>query len=119
MSAGIVPILEKRIPGVNPHDVEGKGLAAHYQSLDKLADRLGVLRLTQLGDAEADDDAPRPWFNPADGLRTVTALLQEFENDAVDFGRDTEMIVDDLRESQKVLAAATRERIRFCFTMLS
>jgi hypothetical protein len=57
----------------------GYNLPRHLETLDALARRLGLRPLTDFTLCEPEDDEtteePR-WFEPADGLRTVHALLE-------------------------------------------
>ena len=41
MGIGLVPVLESRIAGVDPYDIEGKALAAAWPAIDDLASEFG------------------------------------------------------------------------------
>lgn len=126
MGIGLVPILETRIKSVDPYNIEGKALASAWPEIDDIARRLGVTTIEDLGDNEEFDeeedelDGPPsevPWYDAADGLRTVTALREELTANP-DALPDSDEVASDLEEIQDVLAAAEEHKVRFRFTML-
>jgi hypothetical protein len=55
------------------------------------------------------------WFAPADGLRTVRALIEYVSEKLNDF-KQPNPILRDLRGAEATLAAAEQEGVRFHFT---
>jgi hypothetical protein len=118
---GLVPLLESRIGGVDPNDIEGKALAAAWPAIDDLARELGVTPLADLGDDDDyDDETPAsdtPWFDAAGGLRTVIALHDALKSKP-DALPDSEYVLYDLEDIRQVLDAAVTNQVRFRFSML-
>ena len=118
---GLVPLLESRISGVDPYGIEGKALASAWPAIDDLARELGVIPLAGLGDNDdADDETPAsdmPWFDAADGLRTVVALHDTLKSNP-DALPDSEYVLYDLEDVRNILDAAVTHQVRFRFSML-
>ena len=106
----------------SPRGIEGKALASAWPAIDDLARSLGVTPFAELGDDdEADDERPAsemPWFDAADGLRTVQAILGALDSDPSALP-DSEYVRYDLEDVRDVLTAASENRVRFRFAMLS
>jgi hypothetical protein len=121
MGFGLIPLLESRISGVDPYNIEGKALAASWPGIDDVARSLGVTPIGEFGDDDdSDDESPAtdlPWFDAADGLRTVTALLDALDSDP-ELLPDSEFVRYDLEDVRNVLSAAVERQVRFRFSML-
>ncbi|GAB5406146.1 MAG: hypothetical protein Aurels2KO_43770 [Aureliella sp.] len=120
MGFGLIPLLESRIPGVDPYSIEGKALAASWPGIDDIARSLGVTPIGEFGDDDSDDEphaSDLPWFDPADGHRTVTALLDALDSDA-ELLPDSGFVRYDLEDIRNVLSAAVERQVRFRFSML-
>lgn len=122
MGFGLLPILETQIVGVDPFNIEGKDLAAAWSAIDDLARELGVTPFADLGDDDdSDEDCPAsetPWFDAADGLRTVTAILGALDANPNALP-GAEFVRDDLKGVREVLTAAAKNGVRFRFSMVS
>jgi hypothetical protein len=104
-------VLEKEIVGLDTQ-MDGKSLSQHIESLNSVAQQLGVRPLTEFismdGDALADvlgDDAegiempPLQQFSATDGLTTVRALLPRLE---------AQPALKDLRDCERILSMAAQ-----------
>jgi hypothetical protein len=104
-------VLEKEIVGLDTQ-MDGKSLSQHMESLNSVAQQLGVRPLTEFismdGDALADvlgDDAegiempPLQQFSATDGLTTVRALLPRLE---------AQPALKDLRDCERILSMAAQ-----------
>ena len=119
MGTALYIVTKKKIRGLDLF-VNGKAIGAvDDQALDKLCEKLGVASL--LGfisqdpdeleeflddegiDAEGDGEFPaEEWFEPAEGLRTVSALTNHLEANPSSLP-NSEAIVEDLREYEVLL----------------
>ena len=135
MSAALFIVLERQISGLDSY-VNGKALSWAEESLDGLANQLGVTplmaffsidpaeaaetfaeTLAELGEpkdgaAEPSEFPEEEWFSAEEGLQTVNALLAHFAEHprAV---RDADAVISDLREFQAVLQRAGNEGVRW------
>jgi hypothetical protein len=126
MGIGIFPLFKTRVDGTQ-FGSDGKVLAAEFELLDELAQKLAVRPFTSFGDNRAvpDDFAGDPdeledllgpwdeWFRASDGLVTVEALLKELsaERPAGD------ALVGDLEELRRCLQRAAEESVEFRLEM--
>ncbi len=107
-------VLETEIDGLDT-TMDGKSLSRHIESLDLLAQELGVRPLSDFlsmdGDALADilgdvadsiETPPLRQYSAQDGLVTVKALLGRPEANPV---------VHDLRDCERILAAAAKSGV--------
>src|SRR5690349_17814318 len=112
MGTAYYPTLEHPIEGYDPAvEVSGKPIARSIELLDEICDRIGQKTLTSFyseSSAEAfetigedvPDDLPEGdpihWTDPADGLRTVSALTDylRLHPDAVP---NSAAVIDDLK----------------------
>jgi hypothetical protein len=123
--------LKRDIEGIDPLDTDGKLLARAIEALDKQCRKLHVRPLSDyysvspkqaLAEVEGGDDLTdeqwealaddHAWWPPADGLKSVNALLQWMESSPVHLERSEE-IAHDLRSIRVVLEAARREGVEF------
>ncbi|HWL52365.1 MAG TPA: hypothetical protein VNQ90_08015 [Chthoniobacteraceae bacterium] len=101
--------------------VNGKALARADQRLASAARKLGVRELLDFFSQDPEEAAefvedpevlknlpPEEWFAPADGLKTVRALLPEFLTSPEDAA-----IADDLREFEGVLVRLEEAGLRW------
>lgn len=61
--------------------------------------------------AHTDSDSPssvpaEQWFSPDDGLRVVSALIRSLEADPTQTAPDTSIVLEDLRNMDRILRAA-------------
>ena len=125
MSAALYIVLERDGPEIDSH-VDGKALSRNEEALSRLAAELGVTPLMSffsmsVRDLQADasdlgveidvGDAPaEQWFEAADGLRTVRALVSHLEHDQEAVAKP-ERVLSDLRAFADVLMKADATRI--------
>lgn len=118
--------------------INGKALAHAIESLEALTETLGVTPLEDfmdhtetlelledLDEDEMDEDdfaaeermisGDREWFDPAEGLKTVTALLKALQQDPeqVYGGFSSQDAQEDLKDLQRVLEACVHEGVQF------
>jgi hypothetical protein len=113
-------------------DIDGKALAAAAERLEKIAKKRKVKGLFDFfsmtrEDAIADvlggdpddpstfDEAevpPEQWFDPAEGLETVHALLDYVRNDGRKI-KDPERVAEDLKVFESVLSRAAKEDLKW------
>ncbi|GEM44921.1 hypothetical protein [Deinococcus cellulosilyticus] len=130
----IVPESELKVDAF----IDGKALAHAIEDLQDLSERLGVTPLEEfmdhtealdlLEDPDEDDlneddfaaeeqmaSEDREWFDAAEALRTVSALLEALKSSPEQsFGGFTaEDVQEDLQDLQKVLQACQSEGVRF------
>jgi hypothetical protein len=120
MSASLYIVVEGEDPGFDIF-VNGHALARNEDALERLAESLGVPPLLQYfsadensmcvlleqgaGDPEWARQLPEPqWFDPAQGLVTVQALIRYLSESPVSFGSETQPVLLELREYETVLA---------------
>jgi len=131
MAVGIFPIFKPRRASIR-FQTDGKILAAEFERLDDLADQLGVPRFSAFGDnraipegfdgdPEALDELLGPfddWFSPVDGLVTVDALLQAFDQpETAHRFRQLEDVRLELTEMRRSLEHAAAEGVQFRLEM--
>jgi hypothetical protein len=121
----IVP--EREIDGFD-HFVNGKALGrANEKALVKLCKQLNVTPLTgflsqdpdELAEFIEDEGVEVPeslpaeeWFDASAGLETVRALLQHLASEPKAL-KNSEAIIEDLRECEAVLARLAKENLRW------
>lgn len=121
---GFYIILEREIPGIDPL-VDGKGLSSANDALEAAAGKLKVRPLMEFfsaGPEEVEDllgegadvpkVPPKKFFEAADGLNTVRALLAHLEKNPGMLKR-SDQVRSDLREFEKILAAAKDAGVRW------
>lgn len=122
-------VVEGEDPGFDTF-VNGRSLARHEDALEKLALSLGVRPLIEFfsadensmallieegaGDQELLRKLPPPqWYTPADGLKTVQALLQALRDDPQQLGTEGKQVLSELREYAEVLEKARDREMRW------
>jgi hypothetical protein len=122
MSAALYIVLEKDVDF--DYFVNGKVLSRVEPQLAELAEELGVPSLMSFfsvspEEAEAFDIdldeieiPPAQWFDAVEGLRTVRALIDHLEG-SPDSLANTDAILRDLREYEKVLGQADAQKVRW------
>lgn len=122
-------VIEGEDPGFDTF-VNGRSLARHEDALEKLALNLGVRPLIEFfsadensmallieegaGDQELLRKLPPPqWYAPADGLKTVQALLQALRDDPQQLGTEGKQVLSELREYAEVLEKARDREMRW------
>jgi hypothetical protein len=122
-------VVEGEDPGFDTF-VNGRSLARHEDALERLALSLGVRPLIEFfsadensmallieegaGDQELLRKLPPPqWYSPADGLKTVQALLQALRDDPQQLGTEGKQVLSELREYAEVLEKARDREMRW------
>jgi hypothetical protein len=129
MAASLYIVVEGEDPGFDIF-VNGHALARNEDALEHLAESLRVTPLLQFfsadensmcllleqgtGDPEWASHLPQPqWFDPADGLATVRALMEFLSSTPVSFGSETLPVLGELREYERVLQKAAKYKVRW------
>jgi hypothetical protein len=123
MGAAYFIVLESEIDGLDT-GMDGKSLSNQMEALDKAARELGVRPLSEFFSADpdqaaefmagegssTDDLAPPPLqqFSAQDGLNTVRALAAHEVSSA-------DGVADDLKECERILAAAALHKMGWHF----
>jgi hypothetical protein len=125
MAASMYIVVEGEDPGFDTF-VNGRSLARHEDALEKLALALGVRPLIDFFSADENSMAllieegagdqellrrlpPPQWYSPAEGLKTVEALLEALRDDPQQLGTEGKQVISELKEYAEVLAK-TRDR---------
>ncbi len=129
MAASLYIVVEGEDPGFDIF-VNGHALARNEDALEQLAESMRVAPLLQFfsadensmcllldqgtGDPEWALNLPEPqWFDPADGLTTVRALMGFLTEAPVSFGSETVPVLGELREYERVLEKARTYKLRW------
>lgn len=129
MAASMYIVVEGEDPGFDTF-VNGRSLARHEDALEKLALSLGARPLIEFfsadensmallieegaGDQELLRKLPPPqWYQPADGLKTVQALLQALRDDPQQLGTEGKQVLSELKEYAEVLEKARDREMRW------
>jgi hypothetical protein len=122
-------VVEGEDPGFDIF-VNGHALARNEDALEKLAMRLDVKPLLEFfsadqnsmallldegaGDPEWAKTLPPPqWFSPEDGLHTIVALLEHLKDAPAALGSETELVINELEEYQRVLRKTAMRNLRW------
>lgn len=122
-------VVEGEDPGFDTF-VNGRSLARHEDALEKLALRLGMRPLIEFFSADENSMAllieegagdqellrrlpPPQWYLPAEGLKTVQALLQALRDDPQQLGTEGKQVLSELREYAEVLEKAGDRELRW------
>lgn len=122
-------VVEGEDPGFDTF-VNGRSLARHEDALEKLALSLGVRPLIEFFSADENSMAllieegagdqellrrlpPPQWYAPADGLKTVQALLQALRDDPQQLGTEGKQVLSELKEYAEVLEKARDREMRW------
>lgn len=117
MGAGILPLLESRVAGADPYNVEGKFLARHFAELNAMAGGLEVKSISELGEPDAMPGRIEEWFPAEEGVATIDALASKIREDQ-SLLEDSEHVLYDLEDCKGVLGLAAAAGVKFRFTML-
>jgi hypothetical protein len=129
MAASMYIVVEGEDPGYNIY-VNGRVLARHESAVEKLALDLGVKPLLEFFSADENSMAllieegagnptlmkklpPPQWYAPADGLRTVEALVLAIEEDPQQLGSEGREVLAELREYESVLRKTVERGLRW------
>jgi hypothetical protein len=129
MAASLYIVVEGEDPGFDIF-VNGHALARNEDALERLADRLNVRPLLEFFSADENSMAllleqgaanpewashlPQPqWFEAAEGLRTVRALMDFLVAFPAALGSETQPVLIDLREYDRVLHKAAQHELRW------
>jgi len=129
MAASLYIVVEGEDPGFDIF-VNGHALARNEDALERLAESLHVSPLLQFfsadensmcllleqgaGDPEWARHLPEPqWFDPAEGLATIRALIRYLVATPVCFGSETLPVLNELREYERVLEKAKKHKLRW------
>jgi hypothetical protein len=129
MAVSMYIVVEGEDPGYNTY-VNGRALARYESALERLALELGVRPLLEFfsadensmhllieegaGNPELLEKLPPPqWFRPADGLRTVQALVGAVEADPHQLGTEGLVVLEELKEYETVLGKTEERGLRW------
>ncbi len=129
MAASLYIVVEGVDPGFDIF-VNGRALARNEDALERLAERLMVSPLLSFFSADENSMAllmeqgtehsdwvshlPKPqWFDPHDGLRTVRALMSFLSTTPAALGSETQPVLDELAEYERVLRKTAERRLRW------
>jgi hypothetical protein len=129
MAASMYIVVEGEDPGFDIF-VNGHGLARNEDALERLAERLGVNALLSFfsadensmailldqgaGNPEWAENLPEPqWYDPAEGLVTVCALLEFLRSSPAALGSETPTVVSELGDFERVLRKTASHDLRW------
>lgn len=129
MAASLYIVVEGEDPGFDIF-VNGHALARNEDALERLAERLRVNSLLEFFSADENSMAllleqgagnpewvshlPQPqWFDPAEGLITVCALLEFFSDHPAALGSETSPVIQELRDYERVLRKTAQRDLRW------
>jgi len=122
-------VVEGDDPGYNIF-VNGRTLARYESAVESLAHSLGVKPLLEFFSADQNSMAllieegggnpgilrqlpPPQWYDPADGLETVEALIAALEEDPHQLGTEGPEVLTELREYAIVLHKTIERNLRW------
>jgi len=129
MATSLYIVVEGEDPGFDIF-VNGQALARNEDALERLADRLHVTPLLEFFSADENSMAllleqgggnpewarhlPQPqWYSAPDGLLTVRALMDFLIVDPAALGSETQPVLIELREYERVLRKTAQHRLRW------
>jgi hypothetical protein len=129
MAASMYIVVEGEDPGFDIF-VNGRSLARHESTVERLTLELGVKPLLEFFSADEASMAllieegagnpellkrlpPPQWYRGEDGLRTIEALVMALEEDPYQLGSEGAMVLAELREYETVLRKATDRGLRW------
>lgn len=129
VAASLYIVVEGEDPGFDIF-VNGHALARNEDALERLAERLRIPPLLEFFSADENSMAllleqgagnpdwlhhlPQPqWFNPTEGLITVSKLLEFFVNNPAALGSETVPVIQELREYERVLQKTHERDLRW------
>ncbi len=117
----IFPVLDKEIEGIDISSVSGRMINRFAPQLDEIAKSLGVSEIMSFFGANPEDyfdeddlgefEIPEEylngkWFDPKDGIETFEALLKYLSENPLSFDVETNALVNDLKDFEKILRKA-------------
>jgi len=122
-------VVEGEDPGFDIF-VNGRSLARHEDSLERLALRIGVKPLIEFFSADENSMSllieegagnpelirrlpPPQWYSPGDGLATVRGLAVALQDDPQQLGTEGPQVVTELEEYARVLERTMRAELRW------
>ena len=129
MAASLYIVVEGEDPGFDTF-VNGHGLARNEDALDRLAERLRVRALLEFFSADENSMAllleqgagnpdwahhlPEPqWYDPGNGIVTVSTLLDFLKASPIALGSDTSAVVSELQDYERVLRKTAQRELRW------
>ena len=129
MAASLYIVVEGEDPGFDIF-VDGNALARNEDALERLAGRMDVHPLLDFFSADEDSMAllveqgaedqewnpplPQPqWFDASDGLLSVSALIGFMATTPAALGSETDPVLIELRQYQRVLRKAALRGLRW------
>jgi hypothetical protein len=129
MAASLYIVVEGEDPGFDIF-VNGHALARNEDCLERLAEKLNVRSLLEFFSADENSMAmlleqgagnpgwarhlPQPqWFDPSEGLLTVRALIDVLGDSPAALGSETQPVLFELREYERVLHKTARHGLRW------
>jgi hypothetical protein len=129
MAASLYIVVEGEDPEFDIF-VNGHALARNEDALESLAVRLKVSPLLEFFSADENSMSllleqgagnpdwaqhlPQPqWFDPANGLATISALIEFLRAAPLALGSETATVVSELREYERVLHKTADRRLRW------
>ena len=129
MAASMYIVVEGEDPGFDIF-VNGRSLARHEDALERLALRLEVRPLIEFFSADENSMSllieegagnqelmrrlpPPQWYLPADGLKTVQALLDALAEEPQQLGTEGEQVISELMEYARVLKKTHDRQMRW------
>jgi hypothetical protein len=111
----VVPYFKEPVPGPEtfPH---GQALARYALWLDQAAAQLAVTPLSHFGYSGANSTDADGWYNAADGLATITALLQ-FLGETPSPADDMAQLIAELQKIASRLSEASKINAGFCLLL--
>ena len=122
-------VVEGEDPGFDIF-VNGRSMARHEDALERLALKLGVKPLIEFFSADensmsllieegaGDKDLirrlpPPQWYSPAEGLKTVRALVDALQHEPQQLGSEGEQVLSELLEYAVVLEKTLARDLRW------
>ena len=129
MAASMYIVVEGEDPGFDIF-VNGRSMARHEDALERLALKLGVRPLIEFFSADensmsllieegaGDKDLirrlpPPQWYSPAEGLKTVRALVDALQHEPQQLGSEGEQVLTELMEYAVVLEKTRARDLRW------
>jgi len=129
MAASMYIVVEGEDPGFDIF-VNGQALARNEDALERLANQLQTAPLLEFfsadensmallseqgaGDPDWGKHLPQAqWFQATDGLVTVRALIAFLEENLMALGSETDAVLSELRQYERVLAKTALYQLRW------
>jgi hypothetical protein len=129
MAAAMYIVVEGEDPGFDIY-VNGRALARNDDAIEQLALSIGVRPLLEFFSADEnslpllieagatsskilDKMQPPQWYSPADGLRSVNALIEAISEQPHQLGSEGPMVLSELMEYRVVLQKTAEHNLRW------